>query len=114
MEAGLARSATRRRQDPPLMEAVQLDFHVTPMRAERFWQAYRTAVPRVLAYGASGYVFFRTEDDPDHFVHISYWEDRAGFERFWLSEEMREMRRKLTGFYGQPLLAHWGTILDQA
>ena len=96
-----------------LIEAAQLDFHVTPLRAERFYETYRTTVPRVLAYGARGYVFFRMEDDPDHFVHVSYWDERADFDRFWLSEEMRDTRRRLLGMFGQPLLPHWTTILDQ-
>jgi heme-degrading monooxygenase HmoA len=96
-----------------LIDAVELDFHVTPLRAERFYDTYRTAVPRVLAYGARGYVFFRVEEDPDHFVHVSYWDDRADFYRFWMSEEMREIRRRLLGIYGQPLVPHWTTVLAQ-
>jgi quinol monooxygenase YgiN len=105
--AGVSRERRR------LIQAVQLDFHVTPLRAERFYATYRTVVARVLAYGARGYVFFRTEDDPDHFVHVSYWHDQADFDRFWLSQEMRDTRRKLIGMYGQPLLPHWTTVLDQ-
>ena len=34
------------------MEVVQLDYHVTPFRAQRFAELYWPVVPRVLAYGA--------------------------------------------------------------
>jgi quinol monooxygenase YgiN len=96
------------------MEAVQLDFYVTPWRAERFFESYQPAVARVLAYGAGGYVFLRADENPNHFMHISWWEDRRDFERYWLSDEMREMRRKLSGLYDlTSSLPHWSTFLER-
>jgi quinol monooxygenase YgiN len=97
-----------------LMDAMEIDFHTTPFRAERFLELYEPAVSRVLAFGAKGYVFYRSEDDPDHFIHLSFWEDRTDFDRYWLSEEMREVRRRVGGLYGQPVLPHWSVVLDQS
>ena len=96
-----------------MIELVQIDYHVTPLRAERFAALYRPIVPRVLAYGATGYSFLRSEEDSDHFVHGSLWEDRAGFQRFWLSREMQEMRQKTAGLHGQPVVPSWATVLDR-
>jgi quinol monooxygenase YgiN len=95
------------------MNMVELDFHVTPFRATRFDELYRPAVPRVLAYGAKGYMFYRSEEDSDHFVHASLWEDRAGFERYWFSREMQDVRVRITGLYGQPVLPHWNIIVER-
>ena len=92
---------------------VSIDYHLTPFRAERFYSLYRPIVPRVMAYGAKGYSFTRYEDDSDHFVHSSYWEDRADFQRFWLSREMQEIRQATGSLYEQPVIPGWSTILER-
>ena len=102
-----------RRGGRGLMEAVQLDFIVTPFRAQRFVDLYHPAIRRPLSYGATGYVFYRNEDDSAHFVHMIYWEDRDGFKRWWYSKEMQEMRVAVSGLHGQPLLPKWNTVIDQ-
>jgi hypothetical protein len=96
-----------------LMDAVQLDYAVTPFRAQRFVDLYRPAIKRPLSYGATGFLFYRGEEDADHFVHLILWEDRAGFQRWWLSPEMQEIRVAISGLHGQPLLPEWHTILEQ-
>lgn len=96
-----------------MIEMAQIDYHLTPFRAEKFAALYRPIVPRVLAYGAVGYSLTRSEEDSDHFVHASLWEDREGFHRFWMSREMQEMRVKIIGLYAQPVLPSWATIIDR-
>jgi quinol monooxygenase YgiN len=96
------------------METMQLDFHTTPFRAERFLALYRPAISRVLAYGASDYLFYRSEEDPQHFVHISLWDDRSDFDRYWFSREMQEIRQSVAGLHEQPLLPHWGVVVERA
>ena len=95
------------------VELMIIEFQSTPFRAERFRERYQRAVSRVLAYGARGYVFYRSEDDPDHFVHLSFWEDRSDFDRYWFSAEMREVRKDIAGLYSQPVLPHWGIIVER-
>jgi quinol monooxygenase YgiN len=96
------------------MEALQLDYHTTPFRAQRFLELYTPAIARVLAYGARGYVFYRTEEDPDHFIHLSFWDDRTDFDRYWFSREMREVRERTAGLYGQPVLPVWNLVLARS
>jgi quinol monooxygenase YgiN len=95
-----------------LMEAVQIEFQTTPFRAERFAELYGPAVPRVLAYGAKGYLFYRSVEDPQHFVHLSLWEDRAAFDRWWFSREMQEVRESIAGIHEQPVLPHGSLVLQ--
>jgi heme-degrading monooxygenase HmoA len=114
MESVLFRPAERTPRGTTLMDAVQLDYIVTPFRAQRFVDLYRPAIARTLSYGASGYLFYRSEEDSDHFVHMSFWEDRAGFDRWWFSREMTDVRAATIGLYDQPLLPHWHTVLEQA
>jgi quinol monooxygenase YgiN len=96
------------------MDAAQIDFHATPFRAERFLELYGPAVARALAYGARGYLFYRSEEDPQHFVHISLWDDRNDFDRYWFSREMQEVRRRIAGIHEQPVLPHWGVVVERA
>ena len=95
------------------MELVQLDYHVTPFRAQRFAELYWPVVSRVLAYGATGYMFYRSEEDPDHFVHASLWEDKAGFQRYWFSREMQDVRARVIGYFAQPILPSWATVIER-
>ena len=96
-----------------MIDAVQIDYHVTPFRAERFYELYYPAIRRPLTYGATQILFYRSEEDSDYFVHMVMWEDRAGFERWWFSQEMQEMRVTISGLHGQPLVPRWNTILEQ-
>ena len=96
-----------------MTEIVRLDYQLVPFRAERFAALYRPAVPRVLAYGAKSYTFYRSYDDPEHFVHESLWEDRADFQRYWFSREMHLTRERILGLYEQPMIPAWYTIVDR-
>jgi quinol monooxygenase YgiN len=66
-----------------------------------------------MAYGGKGYSFYRSEEDSDHFVHESLWEDRSDFQRYWASREMQDVRQRISGLYVQPLLPGWATIIDR-
>jgi heme-degrading monooxygenase HmoA len=114
MESVLLRPAEGTRGSAALMDAVQLDYIVTPFRAQRFVDRYRPAISRPLSYGARGYLFYRSEDDSDHFVHLCFWDDRADFDRWWFSREMVAVRTAIIGLHDQPLLPHWHTVLEQA
>jgi quinol monooxygenase YgiN len=92
------------------VDAVQIDWHTTPLRAEKFVEKYSPAVSRVLAYGAKGYLFYRSEADSQHFVHISFWEERGGFQRYWFSREMQEVRQNIAGWVEQPVLPYWNVV----
>jgi hypothetical protein len=96
-----------------LMNAVQLDYQLTPFRAQKFVDLYYPAIKRPLSYGASGYLFYRSEEDSDHFVHLVFWEDREGFQRWWFSQEMQAIRVAVAGLHGQPLTPKWNTVIDR-
>jgi hypothetical protein len=109
--AGAQRS--RQGTERSVIEAVQLDYALTPFRAQKFVDLYHPAIKRPLSYGATGYLFYRSEEDSDHFVHMIFWEDRAGFHRWWFSQEMQDIRVAISGLHGQPLLPKWNTIVDR-
>ena len=96
-----------------MIEMVQIDYHLTPFRAQRFAALYRPIVPRVARLRGEELLLLPLRGGLDHFVHASLWEDRAGFQRFWMSREMHDMREKVMGLYVQPLLPTWATIVDR-
>ena len=96
-----------------MVEMCHIDFHLTPFRAQKFADLYRPIVPRVMAYGAKGYSFYRSVEDADHFVHTSLWEDRSDFQRFWFSREMQRTQEQIIGLYEQPVIPSWSTILER-
>jgi quinol monooxygenase YgiN len=114
MDTVAAAVAARHREGTALTQAVQLDYIVTPFRAQRFVDRYRPAIARPRTYGATGYLFYRSEADSAHFVHLIFWEDRSGFDRWWFSREMQAIREAIAGLHGQPMLPHWHTVLEQA
>ena len=108
-----ARASQRMNGGTAQLEAVQLDYIVTPFRAQRFVDLYRPAIARPRTYGATGYLFYRSEEDSDHFVHLVFWEDRSAFDRWWLSREMTAIRTAIVGLHDQPMLPHWHTVLER-
>jgi quinol monooxygenase YgiN len=112
-----ARARERRRGTEAGVDALEvmtIEYQATPFRAERFRELYEPGATRVLAYGADGYLFFRSYDDPDHFVHLSFWEDRRDFDRYWLSREMQTVRQNVAGLHAQPVLPHWGILVSRS
>jgi quinol monooxygenase YgiN len=95
-----------------LVHVATLQFQVTPFRAERFAQAYLPAVPTVMDRGASGYCFYRSEQEPERFTHISYWRDKGDFDQWWFGRSMQQVRRELSGIVELPAVPVWHTVLE--
>ena len=47
-------------------------------------------------------------------MHVSYWDERSAFDRYWLSAEMRATREQINGMHDHLLLPHWGAVLERA
>lgn len=95
-----------------VMEICKLDIHVTPFRGDKFQELWAPAVPKVMDYGAKGFALTREEDDPLHFVQMSIWESRLGFDYYWNSDEMTKLKTECIGIYQVPLLPHWSELVS--
>jgi quinol monooxygenase YgiN len=95
------------------MELMTVEFQATPFRAERFRKLYEPAIARAASFGSTGHLFYRSEEDPDHFVHMSFWNDKRDFERYWFSREMQEIRQQIAGLYALPVLPHWNVLISR-
>ena len=95
-------------------EICVLDWHITPFRAERFYEIWLPAAERVLAFGATRWTISRSIDDPLHFRQTSSWRDRDDFERYWASDEVSSIRQDALKYFQKPVLPTWHTVVAGA
>ena len=91
-----------------------IDWHITPFRANDWVAVWRPALDRALAYGASTCYLTRNIDDPLHFRQMTVWDDHADFERYWYSDEIAALREEALNYYNKPLLPTWHTTTFDA
>ena len=70
------------------MNLCYIDWHVTPFRADRWYEIWEPAASRAMAFGAKGWSISRSIEDPKLFRQSSLWEDKADFETYWNSDEV--------------------------
>jgi hypothetical protein len=87
-----------------------IDWHTTPFRSDRWYEIWKPALDRALAFGATSSYLTRSVDDPLHFRQLSTWEDKADFERYWASDEISALRQEAMSYYAKPLLPGWHTL----
>ncbi len=93
------------------MEVCIIDLHANAFLGDEFEQLWAPAASKVMNYGAREYSFIRGQDDPLHFIHHSYWEDRLDFDKYWHSEEMIKLRERAIGTHLVPILPQWSTLV---
>jgi len=93
------------------MEVCTLDWHIVPMRADRFLDLWEAAAAKAPAYGAKSWSLIRSTDDPLAIRQTMIWENRADFERYWYSDEIAALREAALNYYNKPLLPSWHTTV---
>ena len=91
--------------------AVTIRWVANPFRGDRFEAIWAPVAERVLDYGASGYAFFRMNDDQAVFTQIAFFEEKVDWERYWLSEEVSDARIQAAGLYHVPVLPAWHKVV---
>ena len=91
-----------------------IDWHVHPFRAERWFELWRPALERALAFGATSCSLTRDAEDPLHFRQLSSWERREDFERYWYSPEISAIREAALDYFNKPLLPVWHQTIHDA
>jgi hypothetical protein len=94
-----------------MAEVCTLDWHITPMRADRFLDLWEAAAAKAPAYGAKSWSLTRSTDDPLAFRQTMIWEKRSDFERYWYSDEIEHARTAIIDLYDIPLLPTWHTLV---
>jgi hypothetical protein len=94
-----------------MADVCYIDWHVTPFRADRWYELWQPAAARALAFGASSWSLTRSEEDPLHFRQASTWERREDFERYWYSDEIAAVREAAVNYYNKPVGPHWHSLI---
>lgn len=97
--------------DVTKVEVCNLDWHVTPFRTDRWFEAWQPAAARCLSFGATSWTMTRSIDDPLAFRQSMVWANRSDFERYWYSEEITTARTRIIDLYDKVLLPAWYTLL---
>ena len=97
-----------------MAEVNVIDWHVTPFRADRWYQIWLPALKRASSFGATSVQLTRSEEDHLHFRQTTVWKDRADFEAYWSSDEVAKARENAISLYSKPTLPTWHVLLQQA
>jgi hypothetical protein len=98
---------------------VIINWVANPFRGDRLEEAWRPAAAAATKYGAKGWAWTRSKDDPLTFMQVAVFENKMDFERYWFAEETAEARIAIGGLFQVPLLpvwfecVGWGLISDQ-
>jgi len=91
-----------------------IEWHVHRFRSDRWFEIWRPALDRALAFGASACYLTRNGEDPLHFRQVSTWERREDFERYWYSPELASLREAALNYFNKPLLPVWHSLVADA
>lgn len=94
-----------------MAEVCTLDWHIAPLRADRFLDLWEPAAAKMPAFGAKNWSLTRAVDDPLSIQQSAVWERRSDFERYWYSEEIELARESIIDLYDKPLLPAWHTLI---
>jgi hypothetical protein len=94
-----------------MVEVCTLNWHIAPLRGDRFLDLWEPAAAKMPAFGAKSWSLTRSIDDPLAFQQTSTWEKRSDFERYWFSEEIETARAGIIDIYDLPLLPAWHTLV---
>jgi quinol monooxygenase YgiN len=96
-----------------MADVAVIDWRIHPFRADRWYETWRPAAARALAFGATSWSLTRSIDDPLHFRQTSVWENREDFDRYWASDEVATVREQIMNLYNKPLIPNWFTLLAE-
>jgi hypothetical protein len=90
---------------------VHVPWYATLFRADALERALGQIAPLALRYGATEYSVFRSRDDGYRFLHISAFESKLDWERYWYGEDFATWRAEYASFYQVPILYVWHDLV---
>jgi hypothetical protein len=88
-------------------QVLEINWIINPFRAEKFRDLWLPAAEAVVDFGATGWAFIRSGEDPQHFVQLALFANKLDFDRYWYSEEIVDYRVQVTGLFQVPILPVW-------
>ncbi len=94
-----------------MLYVCRLDWHIAPLRGDRWLALWEPAVELCSAYGAKSWSLTRADEDTLKYQQTMVWESKADFERYWFSPEIAKIRESVVNWYDIPLLPTWHTLI---
>lgn len=91
---------------------VEVKWVINPFRGDKFEEVWRPVAEAALDFGATSQALIRSQTDPALFTQYAVWPDKVSFERYWISEEVSEVRAQINGWYVLPILPEWHGIVS--
>ncbi|MDQ6606889.1 MAG: hypothetical protein M3Z06_10140 [Actinomycetota bacterium] len=86
---------------------VHIPWYATVLRHEEFGEAVAAVAPIALRYNATQYSVQRSLDDRYKILHMTWFQSKDDWYRFWEGPEMIEFRRRNSGRYQIPIVYTW-------
>jgi hypothetical protein len=91
-----------------MSETIVIPWYATGFRADALAEGLNEIAAASLAYGASDYAVFRSNEDRYRFQQFVTFEDHLDWERYWEGPHMIEFRSVYSGYFQVPVLyASW-------
>ena len=84
--------------------AVEINWHITPFRGDKFQEAWLPVAEAALDFGATGWALFRNSDGLLDFTQYAFFPSKLDFDRYWYSDEILKAREDIAGWYTVPLV----------
>ena len=84
--------------------AVEINWHVTPFRGDKFQEAWMPVAEAALDFGATGWALFRNSDGLLDFTQYAFFPSKLDFDRYWYSDELLKAREDIAGWYVVPIV----------
>ncbi|MFY9488782.1 MAG: hypothetical protein WAP35_08845 [Solirubrobacterales bacterium] len=92
------------------MKAVELIWHITPFRSDKFIETWQPYAELAINYGAKGYMLVRQADDELIVKQYAFFESKADWERYWNSDALIRGRAEISGYFTVPQLYTWQEV----
>ncbi len=83
---------------------------INPFRGDKFEEIWTPAAEAALDFGATGWALFRSQEGQLDFTQLAFFPDKAGWDRYWYSEELAEVKVAVQNMYQVPLLPTFHTV----
>ena len=90
---------------------VHIPWYATVWRGDRLEEALGQIAPLALRYGATEYHVQRSRDDAYKLLHMSWFENKRDWQRFWDGPEFIAWRAEYQSFYQVPVLYVWHDLV---
>ena len=87
--------------------SVHVPWYATVFRGDQFEEALREIAAVALRYGAKDYAVYRSRDDRYKFLHMSTFDSKLAWERYWNGPEFIDFRVLTSSWYQVPVLYVW-------